>query len=570
MFHRRKNLKGLLFFNILHFNVGLIVIAFIAMTTLSIIITHENARKSELTLMKNISDGMKKRQNELIEVAEDISITIGEGFISKDKEQIYLSKMKLNREYIKSIIIFDKDGNIKNRDYDSIGIKNNLLEGIEYTSLGENGENAFFYGDGKEIKFYYAIKDSSGMIVEYILFNIDFDHILKLDMDNYEYFLLNEELNLIYSQEMISLGEHQYKKINEAREDNNRYIYHNEFQKAYFSGYIDKLSNSNLYLVIEHNISKEILFSGWIIYIIIIVLVVVATAIILSFKIFNIIKDYLSILRTLLEEVEKGNYNFKIPEKYQMKEWKMEFDNIISMARKIDERERQLSMFNNELMEAHNSVEIMYKKLQANDIEKRNQFIEVISSMLNLIELKDKYTAGHSVAVTKYSSIIAREMNVKYGYKIDEEKLIVGSILHDIGKIGIYGDVLNKPSKLTQEEMEIIKGHPKNGADALADINDFETEYSIIKYHHEKYDGSGYPEGLKGDEIPIEARVVCVADAFDAMTSSRPYRKAMDIDLAIKELINSKEVQFDPKVVDITVTLIKMNKLKIDDDRINE
>ncbi|WBW97902.1 HD domain-containing phosphohydrolase [Oceanirhabdus sp. W0125-5] len=552
----------------MHFNVGLIVIAFIAMTLLSIMITHENARKSELTLMTNISDQIKKRQDELMDVAQDIAITTGEGFISKDKEQIYLSKIKLNREYIKSIIVLDKDGNVKNIDYDSFQIKDNLSKEVEYTNLSKYEQSTFLYGDNEEIKFYYGIKDSSGKIMEYILFYIDFEHVLKLNMDNYEYFLLNEDLNLIYSKEKITLGDHQYKKIKEALEDNKRYMYHNELQKAYFSGYIDKLTNSNLYLVIERNISKEILFSGWAIYIIIIVVVAVASAIILSIKIFNIIKDYLNFLRTLLQEVGKGNYRFKIPEKYQLKEWKTVFSNIISMARKIDEREQQLSMFNNELMEAHNSVELMYKRLQAKDIEKRSQFIKVISSMLNLIELKDKYTAGHSVAVTKYSSIIAREMNSKYGYKIDEEKIKVGAILHDIGKIGIYGNVLNKPSKLTEDEMEIIMSHPENGADALVDINNFQTEYSIIKYHHEKFDGSGYPEGLKGDEIPIEARVVSVADAFDAMTSNRPYRKAMDVDLAVRELINSKEVQFDPEVVDITVALIKMNKLQIDEDRI--
>jgi HD-GYP domain-containing protein (c-di-GMP phosphodiesterase class II) len=124
-----------------------------------------------------------------------------------------------------------------------------------------------------------------------------------------------------------------------------------------------------------------------------------------------------------------------------------------------------------------------------------------------------------------------------------------GALLHDIGKVGVDLSILNKPGRLTDEEYEIIKTHPMQGYEIIKPIKFLQDKFAAIKYHHERWDGTGYPEGLKGEEIPLEARIVSVADTFDAMTSTRSYRKALDKEIAIEEIKKNAGKQFDPRVV---------------------
>ena len=147
-----------------------------------------------------------------------------------------------------------------------------------------------------------------------------------------------------------------------------------------------------------------------------------------------------------------------------------------------------------------------------------------IGALAAAVDAKDPYTYGHSSEVTEHTIAIAHRM----GLGADEiEKLRIGALLHDIGKIGIDGAILNKPGRLTDEEFEIIKGHPEIAANILSSLEFLTEVVPLVRHHHEHYAGGGYPLGIAGEEIPLGARIIAVADAFNAMTSDRPYRASL-------------------------------------------
>ncbi|HEY3082446.1 MAG TPA: HD-GYP domain-containing protein [Chloroflexota bacterium] len=175
-------------------------------------------------------------------------------------------------------------------------------------------------------------------------------------------------------------------------------------------------------------------------------------------------------------------------------------------------------------------------------------YMATIEAMVHALEAKDPYTAGHSTRVSRYALAIAAEL----GFPEDELiNLQTGAVLHDIGKIGVGDGVLFKPGRLSPEEYDEVKDHPRRGARIIDAFNRSSTVLSIVFHHHERYDGRGYPAGLRGEDIPLPARIVNVADAFDAMTTSRPYngepRTRVD---GIAELRRGAGTQFDPIMVD--------------------
>jgi len=174
------------------------------------------------------------------------------------------------------------------------------------------------------------------------------------------------------------------------------------------------------------------------------------------------------------------------------------------------------------------------------------------------------YTHEHIVRSVEYASKIIlklREQGVDFG-NAQEEVVLAGILLHDIGKIFTPKEILYKPGPLTEEEWTIIRRHPVDGAEVLERIAGLKEMAENVRYHHERYDGSGYPEGRKGTEIPLGARIAAVVDAFDAMVSDRPYRKAMPIEQALDELKRYRGTQFDPQVVDAILALHQEGKLR--------
>ncbi|GEM_PF-1278937 len=187
-----------------------------------------------------------------------------------------------------------------------------------------------------------------------------------------------------------------------------------------------------------------------------------------------------------------------------------------------------------------------------NNLEKqlkreKELFDKVLKSLIRGIEIRDSYTRGHSERVAYFSKRIAQEMGLS---EEEVNKIYTAALLHDIGKIGIPDSILLKPGRLTEREYEIIKLHPILSYELLKNLDFLEGALNGIKYHHERWDGSGYPEGLKGEEIPLSARIIAVADSFDAMTSERIYRKAREKREAVKEIKRLSGKAYDPKVVE--------------------
>lgn len=192
------------------------------------------------------------------------------------------------------------------------------------------------------------------------------------------------------------------------------------------------------------------------------------------------------------------------------------------------------------------SASIAVKNAQyVNDLQQAYHDTLVVTA--NAIEMRDHYTVGHTWRVTNYAVEIAKEM----GW--NKERLALcekGGVLHDVGKIAVHDAILGKVSHLTDEEFSIMKIHPERGAGMMRDVSFLKSLIPYCLYHHERWDGKGYPHGLKGRKIPIEGRIIAVADTFDAMTSSRPYRKVMDRNIAIEEIKKCAGTQFDPSCVD--------------------
>ncbi len=181
-------------------------------------------------------------------------------------------------------------------------------------------------------------------------------------------------------------------------------------------------------------------------------------------------------------------------------------------------------------------------------------YLQIMMAINTIIGLKDNYTRIHSENVTRYSVAIAEEMGLS-AEQVDTIR--IAAQLHDVGKIGIPDYILTKPGKLTDEEWEKMKEHPLKGAEIVSLLPFLNGVKDIIIHHHERYDGTGYPFGKKGQEIPLGARIVAVADAFDAMTTDRPYRKAMSLDVAKQELIKGAISQFDPDVVRVFIKVLE-------------
>ena len=199
----------------------------------------------------------------------------------------------------------------------------------------------------------------------------------------------------------------------------------------------------------------------------------------------------------------------------------------------------------------------LFKQLQ-HELTKRQQlFINTTVALAAAIEAKDHYTHGHTERVTYLSLEVAKEMRKKYVNINDKfiEDLRIAALLHDIGKIGIPEKILNKEAALTAEEWVVMKEHPVIGANILQSISELDHVILGVKYHHERYDGTGYPEGLNDGNIPMNAAIITVADSFDAMTTDRPYRKAKTVDEAVKEIESLSGKQFHPHVVSALMQL---------------
>lgn len=222
------------------------------------------------------------------------------------------------------------------------------------------------------------------------------------------------------------------------------------------------------------------------------------------------------------------------------------------------------------LLRVHHTIELI--RLQTNlsdEVEKKTHelliehektermSLQIVKTLSGAIDAKDTYTNGHSTRVAEYSREIAKRAG--YAPKEQEDIYMMG-LLHDVGKIGVPDAIINKPARLTDDEFDTIKNHPVMGARILKNITEFPKLATGARWHHERYDGTGYPDGLKGTDIPEEARIIAVADAYDAMTSRRSYRDILPQEKVRSEFVNGKEKQFDPRFADIMIEMMDEDK----------
>lgn len=215
------------------------------------------------------------------------------------------------------------------------------------------------------------------------------------------------------------------------------------------------------------------------------------------------------------------------------------------MSRDVTERRK---------LEEKHVVHVQELKEQVERLTAQSQdlFISSMTSLVNALEAKDPYTAGHSIRV---SDLAGKIVEHRYGVSPEVKEVQLAGKFHDIGKVGIHERILHKPEKLTEEEFDHIKEHPVISEKILAPFEKLKSISNVIRHHHERFDGKGYPDGLAGEDIPELSRILAIVDSYDAMTSARPYRAAMKADNVIQEIKKSLGTQFDPALGEIFIEL---------------
>lgn len=232
--------------------------------------------------------------------------------------------------------------------------------------------------------------------------------------------------------------------------------------------------------------------------------------------------------------------------------------NDVELIKSADDALYRAKFFNKNRVETYTSV---LDELKHNIDEKDEELVTSIKTLISVINVKDRYTYGHCERVVFYSRLLADKIGLS---EKDEKKLVYGAYMHDIGKIDISKEILNKKMPLTDEEWNILKQHPLNGVEIIKPVRSLASIIPLILHHHERYDGKGYPNNLKEDNIPFLARILTVVDSFDSMTSNRPYNKRKTYEEAIEELKRCSGTQFDPMIANAFIEVILEYKDKFD------
>ncbi|HSY51997.1 MAG TPA: HD domain-containing phosphohydrolase [Thermoanaerobaculia bacterium] len=208
------------------------------------------------------------------------------------------------------------------------------------------------------------------------------------------------------------------------------------------------------------------------------------------------------------------------------------------------------------------AIETAIEQLRKAAHENHLLFINSVRMLAAAIDAKDPYTRGHSERVARYSIGIGKNLGLG---EQEMRNLRISALLHDVGKIGIDDRILRKPGALSEDEFEVMKGHPSKGAAIMSGVAQLIDIIPGMKYHHEKWGGGGYPDGLTAEEIPMQARIVAIADTFDAMTTNRPYQKAMELNYVVEKIKSFAGTRFDPRVVDAFANAVKRGDISIDE-----
>jgi HD-GYP domain-containing protein (c-di-GMP phosphodiesterase class II) len=268
-----------------------------------------------------------------------------------------------------------------------------------------------------------------------------------------------------------------------------------------------------------------------------------------------LVNDSKSDIASKFFQVNDNNYEYKsfiaVPIKAKSKLLGVLIVTALPKGKVFDAQDLNfITIFANQTATVYDNLE-MYNNLH-------DFYFDTVKTLARTIDAKDHYTFNHSDRAGQYAKLIAEKLNLPAEVVIQIE---FAALMHDIGKVGIAGHILNKVSSLTEDEKEVLKMHPIIGYNILAPLVFLSSVAPIVLYHQEWYNGKGYPEGLSGEEIPLGARIISVIDAYDAMTSDRPYRKALGKEYAISELEKGMGTQFDPKVAKVFIDILESSPI---------
>ena len=221
-------------------------------------------------------------------------------------------------------------------------------------------------------------------------------------------------------------------------------------------------------------------------------------------------------------------------------------DTVAALRARLERAEREAAAHQRQLERYAADLRESYRRERARAQQLRRSYKATVRALSNAVEARDAYTGKHAERVAAYGLAVARAAGIDVA---DEPQMEFGFLLHDIGKVGVPDAILFKPAELSEEEFECIAGHAEIGSKILRHVDFLEEATLIVRHHHERWDGTGYPDGLKGEQIPLAARVFAIADTLDALTSDRPYRKAVGFAAAREEIHRGAGTQFDPAVI---------------------
>ncbi len=224
----------------------------------------------------------------------------------------------------------------------------------------------------------------------------------------------------------------------------------------------------------------------------------------------------------------------------------------------LEAAQRQLLLFARELNQLYRSERSRAVELEQALSLLEDSYLDMVKTLAFVVEAKDPSTHSHLERTHDYATVLARVIDAELA---DDHGLRYGFLLHDVGKIGVPEAILNKPGPLDEEEWRIMRAHPEIGVQMVAGIKSLGSAVEVIRSHHERWDGRGYPAGLGGERIPLSARIFSVCDAFDAMTSDRPYRRALPYEQAVEEIMAGAGSQFDPAMTDAFVTIGNLEEI---------
>ncbi|NFH69363.1 diguanylate cyclase [Clostridium botulinum] len=270
-------------------------------------------------------------------------------------------------------------------------------------------------------------------------------------------------------------------------------------------------------------------------------------------KALNIAENLRKSIETAYFEGEENQPNGKVTVSIGVSVYPYKAKNDVELIKSADDALYRAKFFYKNRVEVYTSI---LDEIKTNIDEKDIELVTSIKTLISVINAKDKYTYGHVERVVIYSRIIADKLKLS---EYDKKILIYGAYMHDIGKINISKEILIKKMKITSEEWKILKQHPENGVEIIKSVESLKVLIPLIINHHERYDGKGYPNKLKGKEIPYLARILTVVDSFDAMTSNRPYNERKTYEEGIEELERCSGTQFDPEIVKAFIEVIRSN-----------